>query len=922
MGPEKHYLLLVGPRGSGKTHFISILHHRLMDQLKNTGSQGAVLVAELNEEEWGVASFLDFVIRILRVLACQSSNLLTKLDTIYAKFSSDPDEAEAHAIAILRQHIQGRTLILFCENLVDLFGGLGDEGQKKLRSVIQEDGNWAMVASTPSLFAALTLQDNPFHGFFTIRQLEKIDFEAALEFLVKKAVHEDRPGLAVFLRTPLGRARMRAIHHLAAGNHRAYVVLFDFLEGESLDGLTTSFMQMVDDLTPYYQDRMRQLSPAQRKIVEFLCQQGVPTTIKDIAIPTLMSHQTTAKQVGELEMAGLVNRIRIGRNTFCELSEPLMRICIEVKDNRTHYFRLFVEFLRHWFTVIELEDRHVDIQHVETSRLDRVHIEEAHRCRYSDRVKSFRDVLDAEVSHVLEKDDFGGLVAIQEALVNSGGLADDYEFLIEALIDNGEFKRAITTGREAAAKFPDQGGIQHQLAVAHGSENQLDDALTAINHAIALEGERAGHLSLRADILLGLERYQEAIDDAQAALDLDPDHLHCFGQIIPALVMLDRSDEAEIRVNDLVEHAPANLQALFIASEFYQNHGRLEAVLRLLQTALELDPDNAEGLRRRGHVFFEMSEYRRASEDLRVCASLEPRSVWTHCLLANSLYQTGDWEEAAAVAEKLIHIDPDHVHAYLVYGSALIKMNRPEDAVVAFDNLLPMEDWESLLTAASAIHGVGDHASAKRYIGRVAELKPDRRDLWITLKGIHTWEESFDAATENAGRLEMLPMCSPLGRLLAARVAAATMPFYLALDALDALGAELQTGDFSCDDQVFSEADAEALTVSPRSLGHRILSEGLQRLRRQLEGAPDVGLRGKILTNFLHQTISHGLAGFLLEWEEFDSMLASLEDVPDCRIPLHMLRAVFGYSTTGDERHLLSLPLEQRQLLEGRLAKI
>ena len=27
-----------------------------------------------------------------------------------------------------------------------------------------------------------------------------------------------------------------------------------------------------------------------------------------------------------------------------------MRICIEVKDNKTRHFRLFVEFLRHWFT--------------------------------------------------------------------------------------------------------------------------------------------------------------------------------------------------------------------------------------------------------------------------------------------------------------------------------------------------------------------------------------------------------------------------------------------------------------------------------------------------------------------------------------------------------------------------------------------
>ena len=171
-------------------------------------------------------------------------------------------------------------------------------------------------------------------GFFTIRALEKIDFNTGLELLAKKAVHEGKAELADFLRTPLGRARVRAIHHLAAGNHRAYVVLFDFLDKESLENLVGPFMEMVDDLTPYYQDRMRQLPPAQRKIVEFLCLEGKPTTIKDISTPCLMSHQTAAKQIGELETAGFVTRMRSGRNTFCELSDPLMRICIEVKDKQ------------------------------------------------------------------------------------------------------------------------------------------------------------------------------------------------------------------------------------------------------------------------------------------------------------------------------------------------------------------------------------------------------------------------------------------------------------------------------------------------------------------------------------------------------------------------------------------------------------
>ena len=361
--PEKHYVLLVGPRGSGKTHFLVLAYHRLMDRFDTANARDRVAVALLKEEEWGVASFLDLVVRILRALADRAPDFDAKIVGIYDRFSKDPAEAEALAVELLRQHTRGKTLLLLCENLVDLFHGLGEEGQKRWRAAIQEAGNWAIVASTPSLFAAVTLQDNPFYGFFTIRALEKIDFDTGLDLLVKKAVHEGKRELADFLRTPLGRARARAIHHLAAGNHRAYVVLFDFLDKESLDDLVRPFMDMVDDLTPYYQDRMRQLPPAQRKIVEFLCLQGKPATIKDVSTPCLMSQQTAAKQIGELRTAGFVSRTRIGRNTYCELSEPLMRICIEVKDNKTRHFRLFVEFLRHWFTNRELERRHVALQH-------------------------------------------------------------------------------------------------------------------------------------------------------------------------------------------------------------------------------------------------------------------------------------------------------------------------------------------------------------------------------------------------------------------------------------------------------------------------------------------------------------------------------------------------------------------------------
>ena len=356
---QKHYLLLVGPRGSGKTHFLALARHRLMDHIEAVGAADRVAVAHLKEEEWGVTSYLDLVMRILRALVDEFPELEARIADVYASFAKDPTEAQALAASLLREHTRGKTLMLLCENLVDVFNGLGDEGQKRWRAAIQEDGNWAIVATTPQLFDALTLQEKPFFGFFTIRGLDPIRLETGIELLAKKAIHEGKADLAEFLRTPMGRARVRAIHHLATGNPRAYVVLFDVLDKESLDDLVEPFMRMVDDLTPYFQDRMRKLAPAQRKIVGFLCRVGRPVTVKDIATPCLMSQQTAAKQIAELDSAGFVGRMRFGRNTFCEISEPLMRICIEVKDNNAGQFRLLVEFLRHWFTTRELQPNRV-----------------------------------------------------------------------------------------------------------------------------------------------------------------------------------------------------------------------------------------------------------------------------------------------------------------------------------------------------------------------------------------------------------------------------------------------------------------------------------------------------------------------------------------------------------------------------------
>ena len=917
LGTGKHYVLLVGPRGSGKTHFLTLAYHRLMDRLRADNALSRVAVALLKEEEWGVASFLDFVVRILRALADQAPELEAALAVVYDRFPKDPVEAEAFAVAQLRRYTRGKTLLVLCENLVDLFDGLGMEGQKRWRSAIQEDANWSIVASTPSLFSAVTLQHNPFYGFFAVRSLERIDFDASLDLLVKKAVHEGKTELAEFLRTPLGRARARAIHHLAAGNHRAYVVLFDFLDRETLDDLVHPFMRMVDDLTPYYQERIRQLAPAQRKIVEFLCLEARPRTIKDISTPCLMSQQTAAKQIGELDAAGFVNRRRVGRNTYCELSEPLMRICIEVKDNRTGHFRLFVELLRHWFTNRELERRQAAFQRKDRSHeLDRIHVEEAVRCSLAERHEPLVDALEAEALRCWEAGDCRGLATIQEALVRAGGGADDYRVWVLALVEVGDSKRATAVGSEAVEKYPDHPDLHYWLAHAFFREDRFVDALAAIDRAISIDGEPA-YPCLRADILLRLGEFEAAIQEAQSVLDMEPDHWHSFEQMIDAAVGVGRFRDAEAYANRLVQLAPDEPKAMLVATGFFANHGQLDHALDLVDRALEVDASDMELCRLRGFILFRMENYGMAAEELRRSVAHHKESVSTHCWLADALLHSEEWEEAVEVAERLVEIDPTHSHAHCVRGDALIELGRAAEARAAFDELLPTSDCNSLLHAATGVRKLGDFESAAKYLRRVADLDSGNPRLWIERTLLHIDEGAFDRAASSAAALQALPGRELLGRLFAAQAAAATKPLSAVLAKL---GSVLDIEDAEGDGEQHMEATVGILATSVRNFGPRHLPQGVSKLREQLSWRADEGILGRILAELLRAVVGGDFVGELTDWElALNWLSASLSDLPDCSIPIAMFRLAVRYSKTGDEKHLLSLPLEQRQLLEDNL---
>jgi len=350
---HKHHLLFVGPRGCGKTHLVTLIVSRLTedDELADH-----LRIAWLNEDET-CTTLLEFLLKIHTALVARYPEEFRESD-INNAYELKADAALDFVAGQLLSTLGPRTLLVVAENLDTLFEGLGQAGQKNLRAFIQEHPKLSIVATAQRLVQDLSSRNSPFFGFFQTEHLKTLNVDEANQLLQKIAQLQGKTSLVAFLATNQGRSRVRALHHLSGGNHRIYIVLSQFITRDTIDALLGPFMKMVDELTPYYQERIRWLPALQRKIVEYLCSCESTVPVKDIAKRLFATPQTISSQLQDLREKGYVESNQRGRESLYEVSEPLMRICVEVKDNqRLQPLRLLVDFLRVWYDDKELTRR-------------------------------------------------------------------------------------------------------------------------------------------------------------------------------------------------------------------------------------------------------------------------------------------------------------------------------------------------------------------------------------------------------------------------------------------------------------------------------------------------------------------------------------------------------------------------------------
>lgn len=357
-GASRQHYLLIGPRGIGKTHLLRLLQHRLAGI---PSSEQKWFPLSFAEEQYAVTSVPDLLIEMLRVLSETSGD--RALADRYHRVRREGDDQTVVDLTLdaLRSFAKaGRCgVLLMLENLDRL---LQDQIKKDsqiglLRKILIEEDWLVLIATSPTYLSDVTDPQKPFFEFFQVVVLDELSPDGVETLLRKRAELDGNREFLAYLNRY--HSRLRALYHFSGGNPRLTLMLYDLLSRQALTDIKIELDGLLNQLTPFYQDRMKEVGPQEAKVLTTIALLAEGITPTELAEECRMDRTVVSAVLSRLEKAGYVRREpRVGKQTVYTIPERFFRIWHQMTTSRFARGRIqyLLDFFSTWYATPEERD--------------------------------------------------------------------------------------------------------------------------------------------------------------------------------------------------------------------------------------------------------------------------------------------------------------------------------------------------------------------------------------------------------------------------------------------------------------------------------------------------------------------------------------------------------------------------------------
>ncbi len=730
---SKHHLLFIGPRGIGKSHVLSLIE----DGIANDSALAqSYLVARFPEESHRTLSFADFLLGLCDILRDQVPDEL-EWGQLYLSLHTEEDDNRIvdTLVPAIRRANQNRkrTLLVMLENLDEVF----TRQIKDKRSVAAfrkffTDANGCLLVSTSPLhFSAITSVDEPFYDFFDIQLLEHLTEEEAIELIRLNLEWEkgdrEKTLLADF---DSMRPKLLALYRMTAGNPRLTVMLYELIVNDSVTEVRQQLEILLDRITPFYQDRLKDLPPQERALLETMARMRdtskTPASIT--ARMRLKPNQTSMllKRLTDAHYLRAHPHPADKRSRLYTIREGFFDIWLAMNVSRTARKRLpfLLDFFAAFYPSIEERNRKRAELHRKCDADALGSLDYLSDVGDPSERREAKIQLARRYSTLGNKDDAAAYLS-ETYMLESDGPSTDYLAEVEEMIRcwdlhrNGELEAFATKLEEISDSLSYKSWSETKIVFLRGQLEELDD----LEHKTRVCLSLASHLRNQA-------RWQEAEALLSFALKEVPDlgSSHLYSRILNDLALLlkdtNRFEEAEPLMRRALSieesnHGPDHPNVgvrLNNLAMLLTDTNRIEEAEPLMRRALSIEesnhgPDHPRvgiSLNSLATLFMHTDRFEEAEPLMRRALSIEessydPGHPWVGTSLNNLallLIETDRLEEAEPLIRRALSIyessyGPDHPWVGTSLNNLallLVDTDRPDEAESLMRRALSIEE--------------------------------------------------------------------------------------------------------------------------------------------------------------------------------------------------------------------------------------
>ena len=295
-GSSSVHSLVIGPRGSGKTHLLL----RAAAEIDRDPAMSQFYPVVFAEESYEVSTIGEFWLECLSRLAEQApkeEQAELRMSRNDLRNSSNDWELANRCLGAVLDFAERheKRLVLLVENLNMLFADMGDpDAGWRLRHTLQTEQRIVLIGSATSRFQEIDHPEHALYDLFRVITLHPLDTGECMSLWQAVSGLDTQERL------------VRPLQILTGGNPRLLAIIARLGAGRSLSDLMHNLLELVDDHTDYFKSHLESLPPQERRAYLALATLWKPATTREVADQARMDTNVVSALLKRLVDRGAV----------------------------------------------------------------------------------------------------------------------------------------------------------------------------------------------------------------------------------------------------------------------------------------------------------------------------------------------------------------------------------------------------------------------------------------------------------------------------------------------------------------------------------------------------------------------------------------------------------------------------------------